>query len=91
MVIVMFIVSMSLSITTFSLPRIELNQFKNDYFSTQLKAMAQFNTNFLTSDFSSNVGSLTFNHWGNVNMAQTIISKKKTYTVQLGTGRLLDE
>lgn len=91
LLLVLFVVTISVVLGSVVVPTIELNQFKNEYLLTQLQAMSQSKRIELNSEFDSNVSRLSFNAFGHVNQAQTIIARNKQYTVQLGMGRILDE
>lgn len=87
MLIVLLVVSVLSFSSVFVLPKLTVDTFENEYILHQLKALSQHNTQEFKHGYSSNVPSLSFNSWGNVNMAQTIQVKNKTYTIQLGAGR----
>ncbi len=88
---VIFIVSISVTLSSIVVPSIQFSQFKNDYLLTQLQSIAKAKRMVLESEYNSNVNQLSFNALGHVNQAQTVQVKNKQYTVQLGMGRLLDE
>lgn len=87
MMLVLFI-SSSLSVIglRFVSP-LKFDQFENDVISHQLKAIAHHTTYVVPHDLSSNVASLSFNEWGNINSAQSIDNGNSQFIFQLGTGR----
>lgn len=89
--LVLSIIVILTALSTFKFNPISLNQFENEYLLTQLKALSQNKTYVLNHHESSNVSFLSFNHFGNVNQAQTIVIKNRIFTVQLGSGRYVYE
>lgn len=65
----------------------EIQMFENTYKMIQLKSMSSYTKLPINHDYDSNVFSLTFNHHGNVNQAQTLIINDQKFVVQLGKGR----
>lgn len=90
MIVVLFCVSifmlLSLSIRI-PVTKDETVIFENTYKMIQLKSMANNKTFVLKHNYRSNVLSLSFNHHGNVNQAQTITMNNQSFIVQLGKGR----
>lgn len=87
MMLFLFITSILFSLSYFVQPQLSINTFEDDYLLSQLKAMSYQTTVTLKSDYESNSHNLSFNAWGNVNQAQTIIVNQVQYTIQLGAGR----
>lgn len=86
MMLVLFILSILIGLSRLSIRIVEFESFENEVLTTQLKSMATSSKNIVEHTNQSNVSILSFNEWGNINMAQTI-EGKETYVFQLGAGR----
>lgn len=91
MLLVLLIISCLTVLSVMKIPTLSINMFEEEYYVHQTKALALAQTQVYNHDFSSNVGSLSFNALGHVNQAQTIMVNNHKFTVQLGMGRLFYE
>lgn len=87
MMIVLFIISILISISRLAIIPFEFDHFENEVLTSQLMAMSHSEKVIVNHSYLSNVNGLSFNHWGNINMAQTLKTKHHTYVFQLGAGR----